>query len=177
MKSWNNRELWQRGLAVLGVVATLVGLVLALYVEFWRDGGPNLAIQFLSEESVTEVARELPTLDIGWRGHGSDRIESLMKLERQIGRSDGRHIVNLKVVNKGRGALPLGAYDEADPLGVAFRHGEVLEARVTGASSNYLLGRESAGLTIREGILFFPPVILDSTDWSLCSAQWRSRSA
>ena len=124
----------------------LLGILLT-YASI-QEPKPGVTLETISDTNVLDVRRPLQDLSIEFRGQ--DVQEQDLSLR----------ILTINVVNSGEVDIPQSHYAEEIDWGIEFQSGEVVEARLVDASSEYLMSevvpQQSGPRTVT-----FPKVVLD----------------
>ena len=143
---WSRLISWQTAIPTVSISIGLMGLMLG-YLAL-REPQPEVTFETISETNVLDVRRPLQDLTIEFRGQ--DVQEQNLNLQ----------IVTINVVNSGEVDILPNHYDQEDDWGITFENGEVIEARLVEANSDYL---SSKVLPRRMGVdtVVFPKVIFE----------------
>lgn len=137
---------WQ----VLVPTASIAIGLLSLMVAFLalQEPVPGITYETISDSNVLDVRRPLQDLSIEFRGQ--DVQEQDLSLR----------ILTINVVNSGEVDILPGQYDQEDDWGLKFNRGEVIEARLVDASSDYLQARLIPTILESDSVAF-PKVIFE----------------
>ena len=135
------------GIAI--ALATFIGLAIGLIgLLRLQESRPSVTIESISTTNVLDLRRALQDLTIEFRGR--DVQEQNLNLR----------IVTINVANTGEVDILQSHYAEEIDWGIEFQSGEVVEARLVDASSEYLMSevvpQQSGPRTVT-----FPKVVLD----------------
>lgn len=126
-------------IGVLGILLTYASI---------QEPTPGVTLETISDTNVLDVRRPLQDLSIEFRGQ--DVQEQNLSLR----------ILTINVVNSGEVDILPGHFDLEDDWGISFDRGEVVEARLVDASSDYL---QTKMIPMRMGInsVAFPKAIFE----------------
>ena len=148
--SFWDRITGRKPMAILAFAALVFAFISPLLPwqnwALWQQE-PGVSFEVVSETDVLELYRPLDDLDIVFRGQ--DLQEGDLNLR----------IITINVVNSGATHITASDYDN-DDWGIAFHAGQVIEARLVGASDDYL-GSQSDPLSINAGFVGFPKRVFD----------------
>lgn len=141
---------WMFPIAIASLIITLFAALLGLSTS--QDPKAEVTLETISETNVFDLRRPLQDLNILFRDQ--DVEEQNLNLR----------IVTIKVANTGTTDILAVHYDLEDDWGIKFNVGEVIEARLVDANSDYLrskivpqkLGTDTVG---------FPKVIFEEGDF------------
>ena len=115
---------WVGVATIVGLVITVIGLGIDIVGP--KQPKPGLTFEIVGDTDVLDVHRPLQDLSISFRGE--DVQERDLNLR----------ILTIKVVNSGEANILLTHYDNEDDWGLRVNGAEVVEARLTDTSSDYL---------------------------------------
>ena len=134
----------------VGTVASVVLAVVGLIRDIVDTESPEPGVTFetISDTNVLDLRRPLQDLSIAFRGQ--DVQERNLNLR----------IMTINVANSGEVTILPSHFDNEDDWGITFEDGEMIEARLVNANSDYL--RSKINLQhLRGDTVVFPKVIFE----------------
>lgn len=141
---------WQAVFTIVSLGIGILGILLTILTQ--RQPEPGVTFETISDTNVLDLHRPLQDLNIVFRGQNIQERNLHLR------------IVTINIVNSGEIDILPNHYDHEDDWGVNFKGGEVIEARLVDASSNYL---RSKVVPRRLGVdsVTFPKVIFEKGDY------------
>ena len=148
--------MWKPSLLVVSAAATLLSLVVGVFGLVYayvlqNPAESEITFEIIGDTNVLDVRKPLQDLDILFRGQ--DVRDQNLNLR----------TITTNVVNSGGVNILHTHFDPVDKWGIRFENGEVVEARLTGASSEYL----NSNVTLQRvdlNTVVFPNITFDSGD-------------
>ena len=120
---WNS-TFWLASIAITSLAVGVLGALLA-YLAL-KEPVPAVTFETISDTNILDLHRPLRDLNVVFRGQ--DIQEQNLNLR----------IMTINVINSGDLDILPSHYDPKDTWGIRFKDGEVIEARLVDASSEYL---------------------------------------
>lgn len=139
--------------SVIGVFLAIIFGLLNLYQLFYLDQ-PEITFEIINETNVLDINKSLDDLKIYFQGENIRENDLALK------------IITLKVDNVGTKDILQNHYDNNDNWGFKINSGEIVEARLINANSEYLKQNVNPKI-INENSVKFNKVILEKNKYFL----------
>lgn len=141
--------LTEKNLAILSIILAIAFGSFSIYANYAEN--PEITFDVINDANVLDVHKPLSGLDIYYQG------EDIQQKNQNL------RIVSIKVENTGNVDILQSFYDKNVLWGLDVENGHVIEARLIGVSSNYLL--DNLNVSYNDNTIEFQKVIFDQNEY------------